>query len=89
MNANARPRLAAPAHERKDMNTRPIAHSVNGACDAIGCGKTKLYDYIAEGRLDARKMGSKTIITDESLVRLIDELPRADITGQGQGAVAR
>ena len=71
------------------MNTRPLAHSTKSACAAIGCGMTKLYEYIAKGALDARKMGAKTIITDESLVRLIVELPKADITGQGPGAAPK
>ena len=61
------------------MTARPIAHSINGACKQIGCGRTMLYDHIASGRLDARKMGNKTVITDASLVRLIDELPDAGL----------
>jgi excisionase family DNA binding protein len=34
------------------------------------------YRLIAAGRLDARKIGGKTVITRESIERLIAELPR-------------
>ena len=39
--------------------------------------------------LYAARYQMKTIIIGESVVRLIDELPDANITGQGQGAVER
>lgn len=43
------------------------------------CGRTKLYDLIAEKKLDARKFGSRTMITEESVDRLIAGLPVADL----------
>ncbi len=36
-----------------------------------------LYRLIAGGRLDARKLGSKTLITWESIDKLISQLPKA------------
>lgn len=56
-----------------------LGYSVNRACEVIPCGRTKLYKLIAAGQLDARKLGSKTIITAESVVRFHEELPPADI----------
>ena len=38
-----------------------------------------VYRLISKGRLDARKLGAKTVITRESIERLISELPPADV----------
>ena len=56
-----------------------LGYSVNRACAVIPCGRTKLYQLIAAGQLDARKLGTKTIITAESVARFHEELPTADI----------
>jgi hypothetical protein len=45
-----------------------------------GLGTTKLYELIGAGILDARKAGSRTLITAESLNRYIASLPKANIT---------
>jgi hypothetical protein len=43
----------------------------------LGVSHASLYRLLlAAGRLDARKLGSKTLITSESLERLIAELPK-------------
>jgi excisionase family DNA binding protein len=42
----------------------------------LGISHASLYRLIAAGRLDARKLGSKTLITAESVERLIAELPK-------------
>jgi excisionase family DNA binding protein len=40
-----------------------------------GIGRTKLYDLIREGRLDARKLGARTLVTVASLDALLASLP--------------
>jgi hypothetical protein len=42
----------------------------------LGLGRTRIYELIALGVLDARKLGSQTRITGESIKALIDSLPR-------------
>ena len=42
----------------------------------LGISHATLYRLIRVGRLDAKKIGSKTVITAESIERLIAELPR-------------
>ena len=59
------------------MGPEVLGYSINGACDAIPCGRTKLYQLIADGRLKAKKLDNKTIITRDSLQRLVDTLPDA------------
>ncbi len=63
------------------MNTEAKAalYSTNDA-RRIGCfGNTKLYELISEGRLEAVKLGGKTLITAASLNAFITSLPRAEI----------
>ena len=69
------------------MEPATISHSISGACQAIGCGRTKIYQLINEGRLKAVKLGSKTLITHTSLTEMVDALPSADIgmTAKGGG----
>jgi hypothetical protein len=46
-------------------------------------GKTKIYELVGAGILDARKAGKITLITGESVERYVESLPKADIrTGQ-------
>jgi hypothetical protein len=61
----------------------PLAYTIAGACAAGGFGRTTAYELVAEGKLDARKIGGRTIILAESLRAYLASLPRADIrTGQ-------
>jgi hypothetical protein len=46
----------------------------------LGLGTTKLYALIGTGVLDARKAGSRTLITGESLRAYVTGLPKAHIT---------
>ena len=50
----------------------PLAYSVAEACRVTSIGRTRLYALIAEGRLEVRKIGKRTIIPAESLRRLIE-----------------
>ena len=55
-----------------------IAHSISNACSLIGIGKSKLYIELAEDRLSAKRLGSRTLILDEELRRYIAALPGWD-----------
>lgn len=48
-----------------------VTVSVRCASTAIGIGRTKLYELINEGVLDVVKLGRRTLITTESIERLI------------------
>ena len=50
----------------------PLAYSVSEACRMSSLGKTRLYQLISEGHLQARKIGRRTVILASSLNRLID-----------------
>jgi excisionase family DNA binding protein len=61
-----------------------LALTIRDACAAIGCGRTKLYELINDGELDARALGGRTVIPAASLHKLIANLPPAPIKGVKQ-----
>ena len=42
----------------------------------IGCGTTRLYELLANGKLRERRLGHSTMIEADSLQELVDSLPR-------------
>lgn len=48
--------------------------SINDARRAIGIGRTKLYDLINAGEIDAFKIGRRTLVEPESVRRFVDRL---------------
>jgi hypothetical protein len=60
------------------MNTPlKLAYTVPEALAAIGIGRTNLYKLAGEGKLDLRKVGGRTLVTAESLRRLVEEAEAA------------
>lgn len=54
-----------------------LAYTVPEALAAIGIGRTNLYKLAGEGKLALRKVGGRTLVTADSLRRLIDEAEAA------------
>ena len=52
-----------------------LCYSVDEAALRAGIGRDKLYAYVRDGALDARKAGRRTLITAEALARFIENLP--------------
>jgi len=50
----------------------PITVRIPAAIRLTGIGRSKLYELIAEGALDVVKIGSSTLITVESIKRMLD-----------------
>ena len=59
----------------KSDASRPLAHSIDGACEEADCGRSYMYGEISAGRLPAKKMGRRTIILDEDLRDWLKRLP--------------
>jgi excisionase family DNA binding protein len=59
------------------QQTSPVMLTVAEICQNYRIGRTKLFELIREGRLDARKMGRRTLIPARALDALMDSLPRA------------
>jgi excisionase family DNA binding protein len=53
------------------------AHSIAETCALTGLGRDAVYTAIRDGRLVARKLGRRTIITDDDLRQFLAGLPRA------------
>ena len=63
---------AIPTRALAPIHPEPLAYSVADACRVSTIGKTRLYQLIAEGKLEARKIGKRTLIPAASLRALID-----------------
>lgn len=50
----------------------PLAYSIADAARVSSLCKTRIYGLIREGRLEARKIGKRTVIPAASLRRLIE-----------------
>ena len=60
-----------------------LAYTIADAVKASGLGRTKLYELIGAGKIDAHKAGARTLIPAGSLRAYLESLPAADIrTGQ-------
>ncbi len=61
------------------MTTEPVAYTLANAIAASGIGRTRLYELLAAGTIEARKAGTRTLILGDSLRSYLASLPRADI----------
>jgi excisionase family DNA binding protein len=50
-----------------------LAYSINDTARTLSLGRTSIYAMIADGRLDAFKLGRRTLIKADSIRRLIGE----------------
>lgn len=55
-----------------NAHLEPLAYSIDQVTRIAPIGKTKLYQLIAEGKLEARKIGKRTLIPAASLRALIE-----------------
>ena len=49
-----------------------LAYSIPEAASAISIGRSKLYELIAEGRIETCKISKRTVIPAASLHRLLE-----------------
>lgn len=50
----------------------PVSVSINDAAKALGLGPTSVYALIGDGRLEAFKVGRRTLIKAASIVRFVN-----------------
>lgn len=51
----------------------PLVHRIPEACDRIGVGRSRLYDMIRRGEINAIKIGGRTLIPESELQRIVAE----------------
>jgi excisionase family DNA binding protein len=56
---------------------QPLAHSVPDAARLLGIGRTKLYELIDTGELRTIRLGSRRLVPDSELQRIVTELMQA------------
>jgi hypothetical protein len=64
--------MAVNNHKR-ELQTEGL--TLSEASIVSGIGRTKLYEAIADGKLTARKYGSRTIVLRGDLLRFLGSLP--------------
>jgi excisionase family DNA binding protein len=62
-----------------DTRGDALAYTIPNACRVLGLGRTRLYAYIAEGKIEARACGGRTLIPADSLRTFLASLPPAPI----------
>jgi excisionase family DNA binding protein len=62
------------------LNKAPYAHPVPSACRELGIKSSKLYQLIGKGELRAKKIGSRTVILDESIREYLAAQPEPNIS---------
>lgn len=55
----------------------PMGLTVQDVAKTTGIGRTKVFELIRDGKLPARKIGTRTIILAEDLKAFLDKLPPA------------
>ena len=55
--------------------TPELLYTTAEARTVIGCGTTRLYEFLASGKLRARRLGHRTLIEAKSLHEFVNSLP--------------
>ena len=58
------------------MNIEPMVLGVKDAAVFVGLSKSRLYELIGEGTIEARKLGARTVVPVASLRAFVEAAPR-------------
>jgi len=58
------------------VQIEPMVLGVKDAATFIGLSRSRLYELIDEGRIDARKLGARTVVPVASLRAFVEAAPR-------------
>ena len=70
-------------------HTSPHMLTISEAVAASRIGRTALYGLIRDGKLDARKLGRRTLVPAAALHRLLERLPSASANGPARAHAQR
>jgi excisionase family DNA binding protein len=62
-------------HERHAKAHGRLAYPIDDFAEAVGVGRSKIYEEIRAGRLHAKKLGSRTLITAQAASDYLSQLP--------------
>jgi excisionase family DNA binding protein len=58
------------------VHIEPMVLGVKDAATFIGLSRSRLYELIADGHIEARKLGARTVVPTASLRAFVDAAPR-------------
>lgn len=58
---------------------RPLANAIPEAARRLGISRSAIYELMKEGRLRAFKVGTRTLIAEEELVRFVADAQPATV----------
>ena len=56
-----------------ERNQFPLANTIKDSCTRLSIGRTLLYDLLKQGKLRSIKLGTRTLIPESELQRLVTE----------------
>lgn len=56
------------------MSDKPVLISVNDAANQLGIGRTRFYELLNSGEIEAVRLGARRLIVRESLLSFVDRL---------------
>ena len=59
-----------------EREMEPLAYRIADAAKVVGLSRSRIYELVGEGKLEARKVGGCTVIPAASLRALIDNAPQ-------------
>lgn len=66
---------------------RPIAYRPKDAATVLGVSKSTIYQMIADGDLEARKLGAATLISHDELARVLGSAPLTPAAKAAQASI--
>ena len=73
-------KLSEPEQPRRAQSESKRAFSIAEFCDRYGPGRSKAYEELKSGRLRGRKVGKRTIITEDDAEDWLRRLPEIEAT---------
>ena len=66
---------------------RPMAYRPKDAATMIGVSKSTIYQMIADGKIQSRKIGAATVILHDELARILDGASLSPTTKAAQASM--
>jgi excisionase family DNA binding protein len=58
-----------------------LANSIDDVAHRVGICRDGVYDLICQHKLEARKIGRRTVVTEEALLKFMAQLPTLKLPG--------
>jgi excisionase family DNA binding protein len=62
----------AARRRREATRPEPVTHTINDTCAALGLGRTRIYELLADGSLESARVGRRRLVTRRSIEALVE-----------------